>query len=113
MMTLRAFIPTISRVRWINPSDTCTAHPLHDILRPLLLTPRTASQKYHERINQTLENDGDADGDEERMMWLAFKNAKGDDEFEAQTQDPNAAVSMYDAEEAWKDRWLSRMEQRE
>lgn len=60
-----------------------------------------------------LENDNDADGDEEHMMWLAFKNAKGDEELEAQTQDPNAEVSVYDAEEAWKDRWLARMEQRE
>lgn len=112
-MSIRAFIPTMSRVHWNNPNGTSTTHPLHDILRSLLLTPRTASQKYHERINQMLDNDGDTDGDEERMMWLAFKNAKGDDEFEAQTQDPDAAVNTYDAEEAWKDRWLSRMEQRE
>ena len=112
-MAIRAFIPTMSRIQWAYPGDATSTHPLQDILRPLLLTPRTVSEKYHERINQMLETDSRADGDEEQMMWLAFKHAKGDEELEAQSQDPNATMSMYDAEEAWKERWLAKMEQRE
>ncbi|TFY69348.1 hypothetical protein EVJ58_g477 [Rhodofomes roseus] len=115
-MPLRALVPSLWRIQ-SDPSSSSSfrsnSHPLHDLLRPLLLTPRSASQKYHTRLNQMIEEDTSAGDDEEQMMWLAYRNAKGDAELVEQTQDASGTVSMFDAEEAWKDRWLAKMEQRD
>ncbi|KZT70647.1 hypothetical protein DAEQUDRAFT_756255 [Daedalea quercina L-15889] len=119
IMPLRAVVPALLRLQpGLQTSSRYSSSaflPLRDLLLPFLLTPRTAFQKYHDRMNRMIDNDNDnvASDDEGQMMWLAYRNAKGDEELEAQTQDANGTVSMYDAEEAWKERWLTRMEQRE
>ncbi|KAH9923542.1 uncharacterized protein B0H18DRAFT_1179302, partial [Fomitopsis serialis] len=117
IVPLRALVASLLRIQSPTTSPCSSSgvpsHPLHDLLRPLLLTPRSTSQKYHSRINRLIEDDRHSEDNEEQMLWLAYRNAKGDAELEQQTQDASGAVSMFDAEEAWKDRWLARMEQRE
>lgn len=112
-MSLRYFVPSLLRIN-SSPSSSpgstsCTpGHPLHELLRPLLLTPRIAAQKYHSHISQTVDDDGGAGDIEEHMMWFAYKNEKVEEDDQI-----NASDGDFDAEYKWKQQWLERMERRE
>ncbi|KZT03710.1 uncharacterized protein LAESUDRAFT_659197 [Laetiporus sulphureus 93-53] len=103
---LRCLIPTLLRAADQTPS-TSEKHPLHGLLQPILLTPRLASQKYHSRISQILEDDSGTGDVEENMIWFALKYEKADEEEAA------AAQGDFDADDRWKHEWLARMERRE
>ncbi|CCL99511.1 uncharacterized protein FIBRA_01529 [Fibroporia radiculosa] len=108
---LRLLVPALLRVTtWIQTISNPTfypSHPLHDALRPLLLAPRDAAEKYHVRINQIIDDDAEGGNLQENMMWFAYKNEMLDED------EAHSNESQFDLEERWKNRWLSGMEQRE
>lgn len=108
IMSLRYLVPSFLRIRPVQTTSPAAPHPLHDALRPLLLTPRTASQKYHTRISQILDEDGGSGDAEEAMMWFAYKHEKIDEE-----NPENPEETEMEAEERWKNSWLEKMERRE
>ncbi|KAH9933696.1 hypothetical protein B0H21DRAFT_759915 [Amylocystis lapponica] len=109
IMPLNQLVPCLLRVTSTTSlaSSTGTTHPLHGLLSPLLLTPRTASQKYHTHIAQILEDEGGAGDAEEHMMWFALKFDKSDE-----TQDQDADTDE-EAAERWQQNFLDRMERRD
>ncbi|KAK7679006.1 hypothetical protein QCA50_017950 [Cerrena zonata] len=88
-------------------SSSDTTDIFRRVFQALLLTPRAASQKYHEHIPRLLV-DEDAEPDlEANLLWYAVKYEKteigeGADEHQQEL-----------AEEKWKNTWLERVEKRE
>ena len=80
-------------------------HPLHELLKPYLLTTRTAAEKWNSTVPKLLTGEEIGDFPEQEIMWFSLKyekmNEQGDDE------DPD------DAEDQWRAHWLQHMEQRE
>ncbi|PCH38924.1 hypothetical protein WOLCODRAFT_140999 [Wolfiporia cocos MD-104 SS10] len=108
VVPLRLLIPSLSRFLRTTTLPASSLHPPHSCVRPLLLTPRSAAQKYHDHINQIVDNDGGPSDAEEHMMWYAYKNERMG---AADAQD--GSEDAYAAEERWKNAWLARMERRE
>ncbi|KAK0491401.1 hypothetical protein IW261DRAFT_86640 [Armillaria novae-zelandiae] len=112
IMPLTLLIPSLLRVN-IASSSQPTTHPLHVLISSLLLTSRSAANKYHIDLPQLL-SDGGGDGEiEETMMWYALSHEKAD-ESEGQSR----PGSIERAEELWMNekgraKWLDRMERRE
>ncbi|KAI0946437.1 hypothetical protein AcW1_009900 [Taiwanofungus camphoratus] len=114
IMPLHYLVPSLLRVS-ASPTSThmhlssCATHPLQTLLSPLLLTPRSAAQKYHGHIAQVLADDGGAGDAEENMMWFALKYEKVEENDEQIDQNFDEETS----EEKWTKNWLDRMERRE
>lgn len=93
---------------WSSTLDLSDGYPLHGIIGPLLLTPRSASEKYHSRIAQLVSEERQAQDSEERLMWFKLNNEKPAD---------NGAEDLSHDEDAAEDKrvqqWLERMERRE
>ncbi|KAL0070096.1 hypothetical protein AAF712_002583 [Marasmius tenuissimus] len=114
IMSLNRLAPAMRRVNVASgssQSEELQVHPLHELLDPLLHTPRTAANKYHQELPQILSDGGGAGEVEESMMWHALSYEKGDEEFEAM-RNMNPDMSVWE-DERWRTNWLQRMEKRE
>ena len=70
-----------------NIGDSTSAlHPLHAIVKPLLLSPRSAADKYHTRIARVLSGEHCTGDAEEKLMWFVLKHEKPIDD-SAMTED--------------------------
>ncbi|KAG6814264.1 hypothetical protein H0H92_015379 [Tricholoma furcatifolium] len=106
IMPLNLLVPSLQRVS----SDPSQPHPLHNHLKPLLQTARTASRKYHVELPNILSNGGGAGEIEETMMWYALSYEKADEDLWTRTH--NIREGPWE-DEKWRARWLERMERRE
>ncbi|KAK1232095.1 hypothetical protein PQX77_004753 [Marasmius sp. AFHP31] len=114
LMSLNRLAPAMRRVNVASgsfQSEELQVHPLHELLDPLLHTPRTAANKYHQELPQILSDGGGAGEVEESMMWYALSYEKGDEEFEAM-RNTNPDIGVWE-DEKWRITWLQRMEKRE
>ncbi|KAI0643415.1 DNA replication regulator SLD3-domain-containing protein [Trametes meyenii] len=94
-----------------STSQTPPPHPLHSLLKPVLLTSRASSQKYHSRIAQLLvEEDDPADAEEEYVWYAYHKDKIADTDADAGGQD---GQDEHETHERLKVAWLERMERRE
>ncbi|GBE85994.1 hypothetical protein SCP_0805180 [Sparassis crispa] len=114
-MPLMHFIPALLRIvshpkSPLDPAPSSSLPSLHTLLQPLLLTPRSSSEKYQSHICQILADDGGAGDAEETMMWYALRYEKMDDERSAKLSDDQAPDAD---EEKWRHTWLGGMERRE
>ena len=89
--------------------EQVAGHPLHSLLRPILLASRAASHKYHTRIPGVISEEGEPADPEEEYVWYAYHKDKvgGEDERQADRQDE------YEAQERLKRAWLEKYERRE
>ncbi|PBK66903.1 hypothetical protein ARMSODRAFT_938608 [Armillaria solidipes] len=112
IMPLTLLIPSLLRVN-IASSSQPTTHPLHVLISSLLLTSRSAANKYHTDLPQLL-SDGGGDGEiEETMMWYALSYEKADEsEGQSRPGSVERAEELWMSEK-WRDKWLERMERRE
>ncbi|KAF8633203.1 hypothetical protein AX15_001471 [Amanita polypyramis BW_CC] len=117
IMPLSSFVPAMASAS-TSPSPT-SPHPLHALLEPLIMAPRTASSKYHADLLQILDDGGGAGEIEEHMMWFALGFEKGHTNG-GLSRDANIIGNGGDGEESepwrdetWRKSWLERMEQRE
>ena len=109
-MPLKLLIPSLLCVD-ASPSSSSThqpeSHPLHVLIKPLLQTTRSTSNKYHVELPQILSSGGGAGEIEETMMWYALSHEVADDELCARiTEGPWE-------DSAWREAWLQRLERRE
>ncbi|KAK0190564.1 hypothetical protein F5146DRAFT_930988 [Armillaria mellea] len=112
IMPLTLLVPSLLRVN-IASSSQSTTPPLHVIISPLLLTSRSAANKYQTDLPQLL-SDGGGDGEiEETMMWYALSHEKAD---ESEGQSRPGCIERAEElwmNEKWQAKWLERMERRE
>ncbi|KAF8171102.1 hypothetical protein BJ912DRAFT_996153 [Pholiota molesta] len=113
LMPLHLLIPSLRRVNIPSTSDSdASIHPMHALLDPLLLTTRSATNKYHVELPRILINGGGAGEMEETMMWYAVTHEKPDESvLDSQTIPEHAEGPWVD--EKWREAYLERMERRE
>ncbi|KAK0206915.1 hypothetical protein DFS33DRAFT_630521 [Desarmillaria ectypa] len=112
IMPLMLLIPSLLRVN-IASSSQPTTHPLHVLVSPLLLTSRSAANKYHTDLPQLL-SDGGGDGEiEETMMWYALSYEKADESDGQSRPGSSEHTEELWMNEKWRDKWVERMERRE
>ncbi|KAH8105099.1 hypothetical protein BXZ70DRAFT_919382 [Cristinia sonorae] len=104
---LNLLVPLLTRV---TPTSGLLSrkgdHPLHKLLMPILLTPRSSAHKYQTRIPQLLSDEEVVPNPEASMLWYAYKFEKtGLEDLDEQTQEA--------AEEKWRSSWLGRLERRD
>ncbi|KAI0700226.1 DNA replication regulator SLD3-domain-containing protein [Cerioporus squamosus] len=103
--------PSPSEAEASAPSPA--AHPLHSLLKPILLTSRAASQKYQTRIRRLLLEENEPADPEEEYMWYAYHKDKiGSDDQQEHGQDQTQEAE-YEAHERLKNSWLEKFERRE
>ncbi|KAI0367080.1 hypothetical protein BV20DRAFT_1001082 [Pilatotrama ljubarskyi] len=111
IMPLQFLIPALLRVANApsspSTSQNPTSHPLHSLLKPILLTSRASSQKYHTRISQLLAEENDPADTEEEYVCYAYQKDK------VAGPDVKEGEDEYEAQERLKNAWLERMERRE
>lgn len=123
-MPLNLLVPSLQRVQVASTStgSSSNPHPLHALLDPLLLTARTAANKFQVELPQILDNGGGAGEIEETMMWFALNFEKGPDESQNERTRSNTGGSESSGhsmdsplwmDEKWRSRWIGRMERRE
>lgn len=91
----------------LSAPKTTWSTQLNSLLRPLMQTPRSVSQKYRTRVAQLLLEE-ELEGEyttEDDFMFLAMKYDKDDGAKEGETE--------AEAEERWRNGVLERMERRE
>ena len=115
-MPLQFLIPAMLRVTTStspsspNPSQQeherqpPTAHPLHALLSPVLLTSRATSQKYHTRIPQLFDEEKEPEGPEEEYIAYAYEKDKVPEEESSED---------FEAQDRIKVAWLEKYERRE
>jgi hypothetical protein len=105
-MPLRFLAPSLLRLAHA-PALTNETHPLHPSIEPLLLTVRGAAHKYAQIVPEILAvEDAPAEPEaEESAIWYAWANERAPDH-------PESSADAVD-EDAWRQRWLGRMEKRE
>ncbi|CAL1702895.1 unnamed protein product [Somion occarium] len=106
---LQHLVPALLRTSLsaIPSSSSISRDPLRQILQSLLLTPRSASQKYQNHVTRLLEDEDAIPDLEANLLWYAVKYEKID-------VDENADERQQEvAEEKWKSAWLERVERRE
>ncbi|KAJ3869282.1 hypothetical protein EV359DRAFT_30423 [Lentinula novae-zelandiae] len=125
LMPLDLLVTSLQRVQVASTSTDAlsTSHPLHALLDPLLLTARTAANKYQTELPRILDNNGGAGEIEETMMWYAlnFERAHGEGQHERERTRTNtgsscstqSAESPIWVDEKWRAKWIRRMERRE
>ena len=84
-----------------------TSIALDDALKPLLLTPRSATEKYQMRISKIISGEHCTEDAEERLLWFVLRYDKPMDDREDTSHDIDAA------EEKRTQEWLEHMETRE
>jgi len=108
-MPLRLLIPSLERVNVASSTSLSSPHPLHDLLKPLLLSSRAVSGKYHTELPAIL-NSGGGEGEvEETMMWYALHHEKADEDPDAKLESPDDPWSS----SKWRSKWFDRLERRE
>ncbi|KAG7097379.1 hypothetical protein E1B28_004729 [Marasmius oreades] len=114
IMPLKMLIESLKRVNVASGSsqpEEPRPHPLHDLLDPLLHTPRSAAQKYHMELPKILRNGEGAGEIEETMMWYVLSYEKGNQEDDVVGGTSNVIEVWED--DKWRSDWLQRMERRE
>ena len=116
-MPLKRLVPSILRVAKTNTGNvpntpSCrptpnSIHPLATALAPLLLTPRTSSQKYGMHILELMDAEEPSQDLEANMLWYAMRHDRVELNEQSDLHDQEAG------EEKWKQAWLERMERRE
>lgn len=111
-MPLQILVPALLRVTGSSSSPSTSqspaAHPLHSLLKPILLTSRASAQKHHERIPRILAEENEPTDSEEEYLWYAYHKDKiGEDD------QPQDGQDEYEAQERLKAAWLERFERRE
>ncbi|RDX44496.1 hypothetical protein OH76DRAFT_1095240 [Lentinus brumalis] len=124
-MPLHFLIPALLRVSATaqlpspRPAEASTsspaAHPLHSLLKPILLTSRAASQKYHARIRRLLLEENEPADSEEEYLWYAYHKDKigGEDEQDGGQNQATDKDAEYASHERLKNSWLEKFERRE
>ncbi|KAF8186022.1 hypothetical protein BJ912DRAFT_972640 [Pholiota molesta] len=113
LMPLRLLIPSLRRVNIPSTSDSdASIHPMHALLDPLLLTTRSATNKYHVELPRILINGGGAGEMEETMMWYAVTHEKPDETVLDSQMIPEHVEGPW-VDEKWREAYLERMERRE
>ncbi|KAJ7663892.1 hypothetical protein DFH06DRAFT_1087709 [Mycena polygramma] len=97
IMPLGLLVPSLLRVH-----AQTEPHPLHALLERLLLTARAVTNKYHVELPYILANGGGEGEEEESVMWFAVTHEKSENEEEEPWLN-----------EAWRSKWMERMERRE
>ncbi|KAJ3540191.1 hypothetical protein NM688_g6259 [Phlebia brevispora] len=112
IMPLRRLALALSRVSSLFPEEFASSsssgeqtHPLHALLKPCLLTTRSAADKWNTTVPRLLENEENDGSSEHEVMWFSLKYEK--------VEEPPNAENSDDTEEKWRANWLQRMEQRE
>ncbi|KAJ7230433.1 hypothetical protein GGX14DRAFT_486129, partial [Mycena pura] len=100
IMPLGLLVPSLLRMHPGTESDGAP-HPLHAKLERLLLTTRAVTNKYHVELPYILANGGGEGEEEETMMWFAVSHEKNETDADAWLDD------------AWRTKWMERMERRE
>ncbi|KAJ3830319.1 hypothetical protein F5878DRAFT_523485 [Lentinula raphanica] len=124
LMPLDRLVASLRRVQIASTSTTdCSSspHPLHALLDPILLTPRTAANKYQLELPRILDDNGGAGEIEETMMWFALSFEKANENQHERTRtNTGSSVSTVQSsdstlwsDEKWRARWIRRMERRE
>ncbi|KAF7975015.1 hypothetical protein HWV62_10635 [Athelia sp. TMB] len=110
-MPLNLLVPSMQRVSVASSSqpDPPSPHPLHELLDQVLLSVRTAANKYHVELPQILADGGGQGEAEEMMMWYALNHEKADGEDAARGGEEEGPW----LNAAWRKRWLDRLERRE
>ena len=112
IMPLQFLVPAMLRVSSSSASSPGpsrgTAHPLHALLKPILLTSRAAGQKYHGRIPQRLLDESEPTDTEEEYIAYAYEKDKVSEAEHGQSDAPD-----YDEQERIKAVWLEKFERRE
>jgi hypothetical protein len=85
---------------------------MHALLDPLLLSTRSATNKYHVELPRILINGGGAGEMEETMMWYAVTHEKPDESIIDGLALPENAEGPW-VDEKWREAYLERMERRE
>ena len=112
-MPLQFLIPALLRVISTSssspaPSQHPASHPLHTLLKPILLTSRAVSQKYNSRIKQLFAEEKEpTDPEEEYIVYAYEKDKLPEDE-----QLENGADDFEEQERA-KLMWIEKFERRE
>ncbi|KAJ7618982.1 hypothetical protein DFH06DRAFT_1362186 [Mycena polygramma] len=101
IMPLGLLVPSLLRVH-TQADNSTTPHPLHALLERLLLTTRAVTNKYHVELPYILANGGGEGEEEESVMWFAVTHEKSENEEEEPWLN-----------EAWRSKWMERMERRE
>ncbi|THH05192.1 hypothetical protein EW145_g4980 [Phellinidium pouzarii] len=96
--SLTHLVVSLRRIAATTDDTKLLPHPLHSLLKPLILSSRASSDKYRTELVQILANGGGACEQEEMMMWYAWEYEKADGETD---------------EETWRKEWLERLERRE
>ena len=112
IMPLDLLVPSMQRVSVASSSqpDPPSPHPLHELLDQVLLSVRASANKYHVELPQILADGGGQGEAEEMMMWYALNHEKADgDENKARGGGEEGPW----LDEAWRKRWLDRLERRE
>jgi hypothetical protein len=111
-MPLSLFVPSVLSASSGAPLSPHPAspHPLHDLLEPLMMAPRSASNKYYVDLPRILADGGGAGEVEEDIMWFALSFEKENDD--DQSSNNNNGDEAW-KNERWRKDWLERMERRE
>lgn len=107
-MPLKLFLSSLLRVN--HGSLVSEPHPLHALLKPMLLTARSASNKYHIELPKILNNGGGAGEIEETTMWYVLNYEQADEDLWART---SASGEGPWVDPDWRLKWIERMERRE
>ncbi|KAE9409198.1 hypothetical protein BT96DRAFT_1012792 [Gymnopus androsaceus JB14] len=117
IMPLNLLVPSLKRVQVASTSTDSSSnpHPLHALLDPLLLTARTAANKFQVELPQILDNGGGAGEIEETMMWFVLNFEKGFDQSQNERTRSNTGGSdssgIGSESPLWLDgKWRSRMD---
>lgn len=107
---LSLLIPALLRV---NVASSSTGpHPLHALIEHVLLSGRSASDKYRVELPQVIADGGGAGEIEETMMWYALSYEKNEVETQARPG-TNEYTEAILSDEKWRANWFERMERRE
>ncbi|KAJ3750912.1 hypothetical protein DFH05DRAFT_1567457 [Lentinula detonsa] len=125
LMPLDLLVASLRRVQVASTStdSLSSPHPLHALLDPILLTARTAANKYQTELPRILDNSGGAGEIEETMMWFVLSSEKPhESQHERERTRTNTGSSVSSAQsvespvwldEKWRASWIRRMERRE
>ena len=92
-MPLNKLKPALLRVSILYPeqfastSQSPTSHPLHELLKPCLLTTRSCSEKWESEIPKLLTSEESSGSAEDELMWFTLKFEKMDESVEDEGDD--------------------------
>lgn len=105
-MPLNLLVPALRRVNAASSSTQTEPHPLHALLEPILLTPRSTTNKYHIELPHILREGCGVGEIEETMMWYALTHVYVEDD---SIIDEHIVQEGPWVNEKWRNGWLEKM----